>query len=391
MSVACLLGALVFTAFFKGPQADAAGQESPGEAPVTVWHIPHPDDEVLGMAGGIMAAHAAGRRNVVVLYTQGGNSDVRLVLNGVFYCHLHGRYHDPSAEGYHPLDLEAFKAARVAESRAALKALGVADHDVIVLDFPDGGLETAPVLEVMQELDRRFPGAQHRTTSVTDKHRDHKVLARALYRLKEHAASSGRALDIAFYRVYQHGHSAVGQRAGAAREMPASFTVVDVDDPELKRAALAEFARWEPAAGHYAIGLHSVPKLISRAADAPYEYQDRLDARLLWSLRQSGSLGFDVFLQETALNYRIAPGWKFQVSTPYTIDTVRSALVYERRWVSAAIVLFAGYGMEWTEAGVEPYALAGMNIVDSIVVKYRPPRSRQDVGSSVQIGWKLKI
>jgi len=87
---------------------------------VTVWHIPHPDDETLGMAGGILAARAAGRRNVVVLYTQGGNSDVRLVLNGVFFCRIHGRYHDPLAEGYHPLDLERLK--RRGSGRAARRS-----------------------------------------------------------------------------------------------------------------------------------------------------------------------------------------------------------------------------------------------------------------------------
>lgn len=388
-----LLGACVF---FQGKAAGEA-RALPEERPVTVWHIPHPDDETLGMAGGILAARAAGRRNVVVLYTQGGSSDVRLVLNGVFFCRIHGRYHDPLAEGYHPLDLEAFKAARVRESREALKLLGVADEDVIVLDFPDGELQMAPVLAVMQELDQRFPGAQHRTTSVTDRHHDHQVLARALYRLKELAATSGRQLDVAFYRVYQYDATSTQDAAAGQSERAAvlkgldSATRVPVADHERKRAALQEFARWEPAAGRFAIGLHSVPRLFAMAAADPHEYVDVLDERVLGSLRWRWRLGLDLYLRETALSYSIAPRWTLQVSAPYSIDAVRSALVYEQRSLSAAVTLFAGYGMEWSAGGVAPYVLAGVSIVDSVVVKYRPQWSSEDLGSSLQIGWKLRL
>ncbi len=388
-----LLGACVF---FQGKAAGEA-RALPEERPVTVWHIPHPDDETLGMAGGILAARAAGRRNVVVLYTQGGSSDVRLVLNGVFFCRIHGRYHDPLAEGYHPLDLEAFKAARVRESREALKLLGVADEDVIVLDFPDGGLQMAPVLAVMQELDQRFPGAQHRTTSVTDRHHDHQVLARALYRLKELAATSGRQLDVAFYRVYQYDatstqDAAAGQseRAAVLKGLQRRNTGCLWPITSEKRAALQEFARWEPAAGRFAIGLHSVPRLFAVAAADPHEYVDVLDERVLGSLRWRWRLGLDLYLRETALSYSIAPRWTLQVSAPYSIDTVRSALVYEQRSLERRGDAFCRVRHGVERGGVAPYVLAGVSIVDSIVVKYRPQRSSEDLGSSLQIGWKLQ-
>ncbi|HLS91480.1 MAG TPA: hypothetical protein VK101_09540, partial [Limnochordia bacterium] len=76
---------------------------------------------------------------------------------------------------------------------------------------------------------------------------------------------------------------------------------------------------------------------------------------------------------------------------PYSIDAVRSALVYERRSLSAAVTFFAGYGMEWSAGGVAPYVLAGVSIADRIVVRYRPERSPEDLESSLQIGWKLRF
>ena len=290
LAAALFVAALISpSAWGLTPAQAAVGGRSESGRPVTVWHIPHPDDETLGMAGGIMAAAASGERNIVVLYTQGGHSDVRLVLNGLIYCRLHRRYHNPAAEGYEHLDVGAFKAARIAETMAALRHLGIDEDDVILLDFDDGALQLGQVFEVMVELDRLFPGARHRTTSVVDRHQDHKTLARALYRLRELKSAQGVELDVAFYRVYHYGTSPL-MRGAARGVQPAS-----VEDPERKRRALAEFGQWEPESGRFAIGMHSVPGLFRAAADDEHEYLDASDALPLFGLRSTGRLSVSLF------------------------------------------------------------------------------------------------
>src|SRR5690606_21856637 len=102
-------------------------------------------------------------------------------------------------------------------------------------------------------------------------------------------------LDIAFYRVYQYDATSTQDAAAGQSERAAvlkgldSATRVPVADHERKRAALQEFVRWEPAAGRFAIGLHSVPRLFAVAAADPHEYVDVLDERVLGSLRRSRS------------------------------------------------------------------------------------------------------
>jgi LmbE family N-acetylglucosaminyl deacetylase len=87
---------------------------------------PHPDDEVLG-CGGLIAAHReAGAEVTVILLTSGARGDPA------------GR-EDPAA----------LAARRVAESRAALERLGGAS--ILLLDLPDGGLESLPGLAGLLE------------------------------------------------------------------------------------------------------------------------------------------------------------------------------------------------------------------------------------------------
>lgn len=366
----------------------ADGKAAGGKAAaVTVWHIPHPDDETLGAAGGILAAAARGERNIVVLYTQGAASDVRMVLNGVFFCRLHQRYHDPIAEGYEPLDVEAFKRARVAETLAALAHLGVAEEDVIVLDFPDGELEVDDALQVMIDLDRRFPGARHRTTSVFDWHRDHKNLARALHRLKALKQTEGVDLDVGFFRVY---HYLRGQ-SPADRAESGAVRSVWIDDLERKRQALAEFGRWAPDEGRFAIGIHSVAPLFHAASHDPYEYHDDVDALPPGALAGIGRVSIKFFTGEAAVSYRLTPGWSLRVGAPYPVKAVRSALIFERPSVSASLTYYAGWGAELSREGYAHYPVVGVRIVDQVVLELRPPLAGTATPGTLQVGWRFDL
>ena len=124
----------------------------------TIWYVPHPDDETIFMGGSIRANRS--ERNLVVLLTRGGASKARERVN---------------ARLDHPLDEAAFMSAREREFRAAIADLGVARDDVEVLDLPDGAVDTARVRRVIRDMERKLPGATHRTLSDLDPHPDHRA------------------------------------------------------------------------------------------------------------------------------------------------------------------------------------------------------------------------
>lgn len=88
---------------------------------------PHPDDEVLGAGGYLAAAQAAGAALRVIVATSGDG--FRRAASGLT------RGADPR-----PADFLRLGIARQAETRTALRQLGLPAGDVVFLGFPDGGL-----------------------------------------------------------------------------------------------------------------------------------------------------------------------------------------------------------------------------------------------------------
>src|SRR5690554_1801997 len=142
---------------------------------VVIWHIPHPDDETLGMGGSIYRNGQEGKRNIIVFYTGGGASGVRHLLNGRFYSSFLERRLRPEEEGYEPLTVKEFEQARIKESRAALHVLGVKDEDILEVGLKDSALTVGDVISAMEELHRLYPYAAHRTTAISDSYPDHQT------------------------------------------------------------------------------------------------------------------------------------------------------------------------------------------------------------------------
>jgi hypothetical protein len=145
---------------------------------------------------------------------------------------------------------------RLRELSAAVRQLGVGDDDFIIHDLPDGGLTESDVLAVMLDMARRHPRAIHRTMSYLDPHRDHATAGRAL----REAHASGSVRDCVFHLPIP----LVPESLGRGVELPAQAV-------EGKRAALREYERWDPAEGRFAIGSHSVKKLIKEQRRNPRE------------------------------------------------------------------------------------------------------------------------
>lgn len=129
------------------PAVDAAGWES------AVVVAAHPDDEVLGAGGTIAALAARGARLRLVALTDG--------------------------EASHPHETASIGARRVAETTAALAALGARRAEVIRLALPDSGLAACEddVTARLRQLTAGFDICLAPWDS--DAHPDHEVAGRA--------------------------------------------------------------------------------------------------------------------------------------------------------------------------------------------------------------------
>lgn len=130
----------------------------PEESGRAVVVAPHPDDETLGAAGLMSTLVGAGWELEVLLVTAGEASHPASATMAP--CELAGR--------------------RLAESRAALSALGLADIDLACLELPDGRVPEHES-ELVGELDSHLAGANLVCSPPDfDGHCDHEATARAV-------------------------------------------------------------------------------------------------------------------------------------------------------------------------------------------------------------------
>lgn len=331
--------------------------------PIIIWHIPHPDDETLAMAGSIYAASLAGHRNIVVLYTGGESSVVRLGLNLRLYSPSHRYGSDQTGHGHVYLSAADFARARLNEARAALAVLGVADEDIIEVHLPDGAIAPREVADLMRELHRRYPHAAHRTTSIYDQHADHRNLARALLLLQDEVEAAGLELDVGFYRVYIYDRPTDKRTLTNVEAVPVAY-------PEVKRRALAEFGVWDPARGRFAIGMRSVPRLFEAAAADPYEYVDVLSSEGIPAILRIGDIGAILFNDGVGVAYRTDPRWQWRIETPLKTFAPTLSLARNTPPQAYGVRLYAGVGV--TAAGTLPQLswYGGLDLLQRLLVEY---------------------
>lgn len=243
-------------------------------APPAIFYSPHQDDESLAMAGSIREHKEAGRQVILVLLSRGENGGLLDIMNGAADCPLGT---DCPGGGSHSFGLvqDDIVRGRTAEFTAAARRLGV--DRVVVRDRPDSAWTdyagfVREVRDTILEFEARYPGASHK---LVDGYRDviygypeddpnltHKACREAAEGLE------GQIADFRYYWVY--GYTWPLEKRTADYVLPLS-------DKQFarKRQALAEYSRWDPKHGRYALGYHSVGKLmIDPAAADPHEYID---------------------------------------------------------------------------------------------------------------------
>ena len=218
------------------------------DTPVVFYFSPHQDDELLNLGTAMCKDIDAGREVFCVLCTDGGASGARRLIDNGGACRWHEGAHD------HPLTVAEFSAARDREFTASCLAMGLSPaHIIIPADrAPDGQLTAERAADIMRSAIKDFPAEQVTLKTLAEvtwqrQNPDHTAVARAALRLREEnvCAAAEEYLETILFP------------APEGNGIPETLTP-DAAQRERLLAAAANYCRWEPENGFYAVGCHSV-------------------------------------------------------------------------------------------------------------------------------------
>ena len=256
-----------------GDAARALSLAHPLPPDITVYLVPHQDDELYTWGIDIANRTLEGENVAVILLTDGAACGARLLLGDGSSCHQLSDSH------IYTLDKDACTHARDREFIESCMSLGLPEGNIhfalhrlrdlalaeqdglreierIVLAYPFARIcAHAPRLEVSDEgsVDPSAPP-----------HRDHRMLGKALDAMVRRGRVAWAEFCIEFYDIERfrqaNPHAQVEVRRAADGAKP------------LLEAALAAYKTWDPDNGRYAIGWHTGPELhdLARANDANY-------------------------------------------------------------------------------------------------------------------------
>jgi LmbE family N-acetylglucosaminyl deacetylase len=261
------------------------------------FYSPHPDDETLSMGLAILHYISNGYDVHLVSMTSGGALGIANTLNGTAACTCpadHPYVHSPVREGYPAHTEETVAAGRILEARSALGAMamvppisgitpGTVYHHVggLLDGFgnPGSGSSTAPVTPegiaaakaVMLPFVTDYPNSFHYTMSPADHHKDHAACGLALREIKAENPSllgTPRFFISRLYWTVVDGlyaadlRAAAGGTPGIPNGSIAWFTASGSRGPVyadwLRDHVIKTYRAWNPAAGSYGMGYHSV-------------------------------------------------------------------------------------------------------------------------------------
>lgn len=205
-----------------------------------IYYVPHQDDEVTNFGVSVINHLAEGYRVHLVLCTDGSASRIKQVLRGEAFCEWHQCVH------HHPLTDKEFVSARNREFLWSAGCLGVPSERVYMeQSVKDGELTVAHGLQLIRKYAARFPDARHITFTYQDIHPDHANLGKALLQL----CQAGELTEARFQIKHVEAHQYEGIVETCSNSMYLSFL----------NAANQCYRVFQPVAGLYAIGYHSVP------------------------------------------------------------------------------------------------------------------------------------
>ena len=221
----------------------------------TLYFAPHQDDELIVLGVDLCrSTRAQADSTHVYLCTDGSASGVRKSLcNGACDCTLHQEPH------YFQLSVGEFIAARDREYWLSCAAMGVPEENIHIspLRQRDQGLTFDAAEQIILDALAQVPAGESisvRTLSPCYAHRkqqdDHRNLGLAAQKLFQ----EGKFQELVLILEYE-------AMADCGKYFPqVDFTKIQADPDDLEKltAAAAAYRRWDPEAGFYAVGYHSV-------------------------------------------------------------------------------------------------------------------------------------
>jgi LmbE family N-acetylglucosaminyl deacetylase len=250
-----------------------------------IFYAPHADDEAIGLAMGIAEHKQANRPVYLVLVSSGHNSELLKIMNGQALCPLSGRPGWENHPKYHNynLTLDQLDFYRRAEFIQSGARLGV--DKIFILNngeaIPDRAFYSATeypkAINTIKDFIKRYPNASHKLVSgIRDRiqlgnewatNNTHVALYEAADQVRKEVPMIN---DFRFYRIYVYDNPDMNQASDKS-------DYVIYADQSLKNKqilALNEYKVFNPTQGRYALGYHSVPNLIDKAASNNYIYLD---------------------------------------------------------------------------------------------------------------------
>lgn len=241
--------------------------------PPALFVFAHPDDETLAASVAI-AEHVAAGQDVHVLWlTRGMASGTRDVINGTGVSAWWGVQHDPVGEGYDPLSPAWLGVARIAEGTAAVRCLAAGLPGTLTTHeggLPDGAVTQAlacgAILSVADVIAPGQPVRLKTHSHLVDDHADHRAAGLAARSLR--IADPTRFSDIRHYILPPYWTDPRLSQVTKAWDNP-----TDAGIRARVRNAVRAYGAWQPEAGAFAVGYHSVPSMLDQLAATPKSMQ----------------------------------------------------------------------------------------------------------------------
>lgn len=271
--IAVVVGTVFFVKHRPYKQNSVNNPTQSQQKPVVVL-LPHQDDEMF-LAGAIKQYIDEGRTVYSIVATDGGSSRVLHTLNGKdeteksVCCGLNGKIHNPIKEGYEEFTRQTFSTARNREYLESMRRLGLSESNILFAN--DGGVTGTSTPEYK---DRIFTKEQatHIIQRVFDKVGDgtyitvESRLGRMHNRNPDHAALQDALIE--FEDISEKFYFA---------DIDSQSEKIQLSDNVLasKQYALHVYYEWDPGAGKFAIGAHSVKDLLDYWSNHPFEYRNQ--------------------------------------------------------------------------------------------------------------------
>ncbi len=223
---------------------------TPGEE--AVYFVPHQDDELISMAGGIVRDVAAGRRVHVFIMSAGDQTGVKQVL-----CQVEGRC----------LTDNQVISSRDAEVLDSLGMLGVPAANVHFMYIREEQSDAASVIHgVVDEVVRQGgPNVHYRSISWLDAHPTHYKVA---YALRDNCTSAGLG-DCQFFQSPLYQKLPTGMQSSPV--VTPKGEKVAIPDWQVP-VATAAYRLDAPTNGRHSIGWRSVPSQIQWLENNRYSW-----------------------------------------------------------------------------------------------------------------------